>query len=217
MVAERLTKAVQKAYSPAIETAKLVALERRRANEMARTAQTLGREKKELQERLQALYKHLAPVMELATLAKDEFVQLVLQVQERVKALTAERERAAKERQITQEKQRRIDDLPRVKRTTAGAAHTFAKHAIEAIAQEGGFAHAVEWPKVERMAIRDALRDTGQSPQEVLGAIVRHSPGMADPARQEAARAYISELAGKEIVPVSSNRVQKERDRGPSL
>ncbi|HHF8530800.1 TPA: MobV family relaxase, partial [Escherichia coli] len=44
MVAERLTAAVQKAYTPAVEAAKLAASERRRADEMTQTAQTLSRE-----------------------------------------------------------------------------------------------------------------------------------------------------------------------------
>ena len=87
MVAERLTAAVQKAYTPAVEAAKLAASERRRADEMTLTAQTLSREKKEAQERLQALQKHLAPVLELETLAKQEFVQLFMHTQERVKAI----------------------------------------------------------------------------------------------------------------------------------
>lgn len=46
MVAERLTASVQKAYTPAVEAAKLAASESRRADEMTLTAQTLSREKK---------------------------------------------------------------------------------------------------------------------------------------------------------------------------
>ena len=48
MVAERLTASVQKAYTPAVEAAKLAASESRRADEMTLTAQTLSREKKRL-------------------------------------------------------------------------------------------------------------------------------------------------------------------------
>ena len=50
---------------------------------------------------MQALQKHLAPVLELETLAKQEFVQLVMHTQERVKAIKAEREKAAERKSST--------------------------------------------------------------------------------------------------------------------
>jgi len=105
-VAERLTLAVRKAYTPAVEAAKLADLERRRADEMSQTAQILSREKKEAQERLQALQKQLAPILELETLDKHEFVQLITHAEKRVKALKAAL-KAERERQA--ERQRRID------------------------------------------------------------------------------------------------------------
>lgn len=213
MVAERLTAAVQKAYTPAVEAAKLAASERRRADEMTQTAQTLSREKKEAQERLQALQKHLAPVLELATLAKQEFVQLVMHAQERVKAIKAEREKAAEREKLDQERQRRVDDLVRVERKTAGASCTFAQHALEAIQKAGGDASKVHWPTVEKAAVMESITQHRQQPKDVLAAIVKYSPGMVEPARQEQARAFISTLAGKEI---AAPKVGKQHD-GPSL
>jgi Plasmid recombination enzyme len=93
MVAERITTSVRNAYAPAVAGSKLVAMERKRAAEMTRTAQKLTQSNKSLQNELKALYKHLAPVMELATLAKDEFAQLLNQTQLRVKTLKAEKEK----------------------------------------------------------------------------------------------------------------------------
>lgn len=213
MVAERLTAALQKAYTPAVEAAKLAASERRRADEMTQTAQTLSREKKEAQEGLQALQKHLAPVLEMETLAKQEFVQLVRHAQERVKAIKAEREKAAEREKLDQERQRRVDDLVRVERKTAGASCTFAQHALEAIQKAGGKADAVDWPKVEQAAIVEAIRANGQKPDDVLAAVMKYSPGMVEPAQQEQARAFISTLAGKEI---AAPKVGKQHDL-PSL
>ncbi|MEO9429550.1 hypothetical protein, partial [Klebsiella pneumoniae] len=201
------------AYTPAVEAAKLAASERRRADEMTQTAQTLSREKKEAQERLQALQKHLAPVLELATLAKQEFVQLVMHAQERVKAIKAEREKAAEREKLDQERQRRVDDLVRVERKTAGASCTFAQHALEAIQKAGGDASKVHWPTVEKAAVMESITQHRQQPKDVLAAIVKYSPGMVEPARQEQARAFISTLAGKEI---AAPKVGKQHD-GPSL
>ena len=213
MVAERLTASVQKAYTPAVEAAKLAASESRRADEMTLTAQTLSREKKEAQERLQALQKHLAPVLELETLAKQEFVQLFMHTQERVKAIKAEREKAAEREKLDQERQRRVDDLVRVERLTAGASCTFAQHALEAIQKAGGDASKVHWPAVEKAAVMESITQHRQQPKDVLAAIVKYSPGMVEPAQQEQARAFISTLAGKEI---AAPKVGKQHD-APSL
>lgn len=215
MVAQRLTAAVQKAYSPAVENAKLAALERRRASEMAQTAKSLEREKKEAVERLKALQKHLAPVMELATLSKQEFAQLVLHAQDRVEAIKAEREKAAEKERVDQERQRRIDDLVRVERNTAGAAHAFAQHALAAIRKAGGDASKVMWPEVEGVSIRESLLEHRQDPKSVLSVITKYSPGMVDQARQEKLEAVISRLVGKEIDRISNMKPSKQWE-GPS-
>lgn len=209
MVAQRVTAAVQKAYTPAVEKAKLAASEGRRADEMARTAKSLEREKKELTERLKGLQTHLAPVMELATLSKHEFAQLVRHAQERVNAIKVEREKAAEKDRADQERQRRIDDLVRVERNAAGAAKVFAQYALKAIEKVDGDASKVEWQKVEGAAIHESITKHRQDPKNVLSAIVKHSPGMVDQARQEKAREFISTWSGKQVVAPSMN---KERD-----
>jgi hypothetical protein len=212
MVAQRITAEVQKAYAPTVENAKLAVSERRRADEMTRTAKTLEREKKELVERLKSLQKHLAPVMELATLSKQEFAQIVLHAQERVEAIKAEREKAAEKERLDQERQRRIDDLVRVERNTAGAAHAFARNALAAIRKAGGDMSKVMWPEVEGVSIRESILEHRQDPKSVLAAIVKYSPGMVDQERQDKVQAFISTLAGKEI---PAPKVSKERE-GPS-
>lgn len=205
-VAQRLTAAVQKAYTPAVQAAKLAESEARRAREMAQTSQTLTREKKEALERLQGLQKHLAPVLELGAMDKQEFARLVQHAQERAAALKLERSRAEEARRHAQERQRRVDDLARVERTTAGAAHTFAQHALRAIKSAGGDASRVDWRAVEKAAVLESVTKHRQQPKDALAALVKHSPGLVEPARQEQARAFISELAGREIAAPKISR-----------
>lgn len=208
-VAQRVTGAVQKAYTPTIEQAKLAVSEGRRADEMTRTARSLERDKKALTERLKGFQDHLGPVLELATLSKQEYAQLVRHAQERVNAIKAEREREAENYRTSHERSRRIDDLVRVERTSAGPAHTFAQHALRAIGKAGGDMSKVDWKEVEATASRESIMEKNQDPKKVLAAIVKHSPGMADPVRQEKALEVISTLNGKKI---STSRGSKERD-----
>lgn len=89
-VAMRLTKAVQQAYAPAVEGAKLAASERRRAAEMQKTTESLSMALKTSQERLQALEKVLKPVLELSILAKEQFVELMRLASTKVESIKRE-------------------------------------------------------------------------------------------------------------------------------
>jgi hypothetical protein len=210
MVAERVTEAVREAYRPAVESAKLAVSERRRADEMAKTAQSLAKDKKALQQELEGLRKHFAPLLELANLARQEFLELVANAQERVKTIKAEQIRDQKRLKMDQERQRRIKDLERVASKTVGASRTFAKHALEAIEQAGGKAQLVAWRQVEKTTAMEALREGRQTPRDVLAALATYSPGLVDPGGQEAARAYLSKLAGKELTPVRVQSTEKD-------
>lgn len=211
-VAQRVTGAVQKAYAPTVEQAKLAVSEGRRADEMTRTARSLERDKKALTERLKGFQDHLGPVLELATLSKQEYAQLVRHAQERVNAIKAERERDAEKYRTDHERSRRIDDLVRVERTSAGPAHTFAQHALRAIGKAGGDMSKVEWKEVEATASRESIMENNQDPKKVLAAILKHSPGMVDPVRQEKVRELISNWATKKI---SSSELNKKME-GPT-
>lgn len=210
-VALRLTKAVQQAYAPAVEGAKLAASEARRAAEIQKTNQSLSVALKTSQERLQALEKALKPVLDLAVLAKDQFVELVRSASTKVEAIKRERAEADKARQLDQERKRRINDLARVEKTTAGAACTFAQHGLAAIRQAGGDTHLVDWAKVERAAVQESIKEHQQSGKSALEALLKYSPGMVDPELQGASREAIEKLAGEPLkVPA------KSKDRGLS-
>ncbi len=211
MVAQRITGSVQKAYAPTVEQAKLAVSEGRRADQMALTAKSLERDKKALTERLKGFQAHLGPILELASLSKQEYSQLVRQAQERVNAIKAEREKAEEKYRVDHERSRRVDDLVRVEGTSAGAAKTFAHHALKAIEKAGGDASKVEWPEVEKVAIYESIMQRRHDPKSVMLAIVKHSPGMIDQARQDKAREIISKWAGKDI---SSPKISKQHE-GP--
>jgi hypothetical protein len=199
MVAERLTQAVRRAYAPAVEAAKLAASERRRAAEMAETAQGKGQALKIAQERLQALEKAFRPVVELAGLDRDRFGALMQAAAAQVAQLKREQAELEQAKQWDQERRRRTDDLVRVEQKTSGTSRTLARHGLEAIKQAGGNARQVDWAKVEQSAALESMQEHRHSPKAVLAAIVKYSPGMVEPARQEAAREMVSRLAATEI------------------
>ena len=135
-----------------------------------------------------------------------------MHTQERVKAIKAEREKAAEREKLDQERQRRVDPGARGA-PDGGASCTFAQHALEAIQKAGGDASKVHWPTVERKQPSwSRSHSTGSSPRRARGHR-EYSPGMVEPAQQEQARAFISTLAGKEI---AAPKVGKQHD-APSL
>jgi hypothetical protein len=87
MVARRLTEAVQKAYAPAVEGAKQTVSERRRADEMTKTA-------KALEKRLNDTEKALKPILELAVLNCDKFIALVKSAAVEVEQIRQERSKS---------------------------------------------------------------------------------------------------------------------------
>jgi hypothetical protein len=211
MVAMRLTQAVQQAYTPAVESAKLAASERRRASEMQKTNQALSLALKNSQERFKELETALQPVLELASLAKGQFLELLRSASAQVAEIKRRKVEAEKARELDEERQRRVADLVRVGKTTAGASHTFAQHALKAIRQVDGNASRVDWAQVEQAAAREAIVKGQQSGKNVLQALLMHSPGMLEPERQEATRKAVERLAGEPVLaPVT------ERDHGLS-
>lgn len=95
-IAKRLTKAMQNAYKPAVEGAKQAASDRRRADEMEKTA-------KELEKRLDDTKKALGPVMSLAVLDRAKFVALVKSAAEDVGQILQDRKTQSKQQEKTVE------------------------------------------------------------------------------------------------------------------
>jgi hypothetical protein len=174
MVAGGVTGFVQKSYAPTVEQAKLGVSERRRADKLPRTAKSFDGDKRELTERFSGLQTHLAPMIELTSLSKQEYSQLVRYAQERVNVIKAERTKAEEKYKIDHERSPRIDNLVRVEGTSAGAAKTFPQHGLKTIEKTGVDVSKVQWTDVERAAIYESIMQRRQDPKDVLSAIIKN-------------------------------------------
>jgi len=92
---------------------------------------------------------------------------------------------AFRRQEIENERQRRIDTLPSLLRTAAGAAATFVQHAVAALRRVENDARQVKWGQVEGAAAAEAMRENGQEAASVARAICELSPALADPARHQ--------------------------------
>lgn len=110
------------------------------------------------------------------------------------------------------EAQKRIDALESLFKQSAGAAHEFAANGLEAIKKAGGDASKVQWGKVEAATIRNAIGQHGQSPDSVVEAIQKHSPGRVNTADQEELRKTVELFA-----PDLKKQYEKAHDGGPIL
>lgn len=145
-----------------------------------------------------------------------EFEESTKKLYEIAKLFTPEEVKNAQQRKqkelMGMEAQKRIDALERVFKQTAGAAHEFAANGLEAIKKAGGDASKVQWGKVEAATIRNAIGQNGQSPESVVEAIQKHSPGRVNPADQQELRKIV-EMAAPDL----QKQYEKAHDGGPSL
>ena len=158
----------------------------------------------------EAKAEHYRELVELFTPDEIEWAR-----ERRNAELEAERlaaEKAAAEAVLAEERQRRIDALPGLRRATVGAEHTFVNHALEAIELAGGDADKVEWNKVEGAAAREAIRENGQSPESVARAICEYSPNRASLESHAKATAWVQQKA-----PAWEQEYEARRGRGYDL
>ena len=163
MVAERLTKIIKTHYAPAIKEAAVAKLERRRAEEMANTAKGKDRGLKAAQERLRdfdGMFDGLNPM------DKRELVRITAKLK--------------RDRQVEDEKIRRIDTLPDVLKRSAGTAYLFAGKALAAIKEKMGQWRKVDWDLVEKEVVREAVNEHRQPMGKAVEAVLKHSPVHAD-------------------------------------
>lgn len=192
-VAARITAAVQEHYAPIVQNAAVARQERRRADSMAEMASTLSKKNKSLLERLEPLQKL--------------FQGLTVSQVEKVVQLAAGLRR---ENELEAEKKRRVDALPDLVRKRAGAVHTFALKALDAIKKASGNWRLVEWAKVEKAAFNEAVREHGQPVKESLERIILASPGQAHVSPADARKA--AEMAPE--IPGLDNRPTPSQSRG---
>jgi len=188
-VASRINAAVQKHYAPTIKEASVARLERRRAEEMVRTARTLQDEKKTLQERLNGFLKLFGGL-----------------TSGQVQDLARQAATMRKANELTAEQQRRVDALPDLVRKRAGAVHTFALRALDAIKKASGNWRLVEWAKVEKEAWLEAVKEHRQPVKAALEGILLVSPGQANltPEQAKKVAAAAPEIPGLDNSPAPS-------------
>ena len=136
---------------------------------------------------------------------------------ERARKLQEAQQKAADEAhraEVAAEVQRRVTALPEL-RKRAGTLYTFGVKAAEAIKQAGGDPGKVDWRAVEDATVREAIVVNGQAPESVANAITGHSPGCADPKRQDAIRAEIHQIAPR--MQQQYERQQAKTNSGPKL
>lgn len=94
---------------------------------------------------------------------------------------------------------RRITELPKLK-MMAGADYTFwrnADKAIKAKEDSGGGSREVDWKGVEEATISESIGEHGQSPDSVLDALCKYSPGAVSLIQQETIAQRIQECASQ--------------------
>lgn len=183
MVAERLTKAIHEHYDPAIKQASVASLERRRATEMASTAREAALALKRAQERLRGFESMFEGLGE-----GDK------------RSLSALAAKLRRDRKIEVERNRRIEAIPNLAKNAAGAAATFAEAALAALKESGDWLK-VDWDKVEKSAIQEAVTVNHQPMTKAVEAIFKYSPAQAGKTQEE-------------IGVVLSNISEAEPDKG---
>jgi hypothetical protein len=88
----------------------------------------------------------------------------------------------------------RVEALPQLA-TMAGPAYAFGRNAMAAMGEAGGNASAVDWRKVEQATIDECIVQYGQSPERVLDALLKISPGADSRKRVFELDALVSEAA----------------------
>ena len=196
---ETVAARVQKHYEPAIKEAAAARLQARRAVEMTKTAQSKDTQLKAATERL----KGFEAVFDGLTKAQQK---------ELVQAAATKRQENA----IDAEKKRRFEALPDLVRRAAGAAYVFAQHALAAVKANAGFWRTVDWGKVEKTAIHEAVYEHDQPMRSAVEAVLKHSPGQAN-VTPEQARVMLDQVQEPDDRPVVVHQAPQQRSRGPRM
>lgn len=165
-VAERLTMVVQSHYSPAMTLAGTASIDKRRAQEMARTA-------KEKDEALKAALRQLEVERARAVELSARFIDGLTEEQQNVLSVKAADQR--RENWIAAEARRRAANLLDLAKRATGALLIFARKGVVAIDAAGSW-KAVQWEEVERSAIRESITKN-HSYYDAMQACLEYSPG----------------------------------------
>lgn len=194
-VAERLNTALQAASAPLL--ARVRAAEEAQTKAKAAVEVATG-----IQSRLGAFYKAFFEGL------RPEQQQSVA---DQVSMLRQENHDKAVKDKLEVEKQRRVDALPGLLRTKAGAIVTFAQHAIAAIKERAGNWRQVDWKAVGDRAIKESVHEHRQPYSEAVEAVLRYSPAHAG-VPEKAIQATLADVRKRAGEP--EKRPEKARDAG---
>lgn len=139
---------------------------------------------------------------------------------EKAQKLQEARQKAADEArqvEVVEEVQRRVEALPKLLQAHGGAAYTLARHATAALKEAGGDPTNVDWRAVNRATAREAIAEHGQPPEKVVEALERHSPALADPRLHESARQSLERIAPQWRAEYEQKQAAKalQKPKGP--
>lgn len=204
-VAQRVTAAVKAHYEPAVKQAATAALERRRAQEMARTAKDKDDALKAAQAQLKTAQREVGRLRML-------FVDGLTSEQQQALADQAAEQR--RENWLAAEARRRAEALQELAKCAAGAVQVFARRGVAAIEGAAGRWRSVDWGQVERDTVREAVRERGLSMADTVRAFLEHSPGHAGTTAEQAAE-ILRRVAERE--PPRQHRDEPAQGHGPKL
>ena len=158
-VAERVTEGVRHFYDPMLKEAATARLQRERADKMASLAKT----KDDALRLLKPLTEGLSP--------------------EQIQELAVQAEQKRQENAVTQEAERRVKALPKLKRVH-GAVRTFAEMALSALKMVSDQWQKVEWKEIEQAAMKE-IHHNGWPLRHAFRVVMEHSPGQAGVSQEQ--------------------------------
>lgn len=150
-------------------------------------------------------------------LAEQRRQQQLAEARKQAAIAAKEAAEAAKAAEIEGEYQKRINALKTLEKGAGGAAYTYARLANAELKAVGGDASKVHWPTVEIKACREAMREHGREPEEVIKAINEHSPSRADPSTHAEFRANVLRAAPRFKAEYEQARAARDNDNSNTL
>jgi hypothetical protein len=209
---QRVADEVVAKFTPALNAARAqqveLELERKRFKDLnARTART-GQRAKEATARAEAAeaeVQRLGEIVELFTPGEIEQAR-----QRRAAELEAARVEAEKTA-IRAERQRRVNAITGLLKSTVGAAHTFVQQAIDYL-RDSPNTRRDGWRAVEAKTIEEAITQNGQEPDAVLRDLCELSPWLVTDGEQQELRSYLEKNG-----PAMQAVYERSRGRGNDL
>ncbi|NYZ69764.1 plasmid recombination protein [Endozoicomonas sp. SM1973] len=202
--ADRITNTIQRYYAPALLQASTAALDRRRADEMEKTAKDKSIQLEAAQRAVKSLSRRFTEG--LTDHQQMELEEMANQIRH--------------ENQIFMEQKKRLEHLPKLLKQAAGAVYIFAQKATEEIKRVGHW-QKVNWNEVEKETIKTAITESRQSKESTIEAISKHSPAEGHIKSPENTRFQLEIIANhfaeKLEISIKEQKNTPKPSRGPRM